>query len=152
MSTGFEDEIDGQIEGSMQLSKLLERVAALQEDKDRIAAELSKVNKELKAVESLAVEQLSLSGLDGVRAAGKSWFVREFFAVSIPTENKERVLEIASEACPELVSVNTASLKSWLMEERRSQDGTDGGLAEGTPFAGLISEFREMRLSHRTLG
>jgi hypothetical protein len=148
MSTGFEDEIVG----SMQLSQLLERVAALQEDKDRISADLSKVNKELKAVESLAVEQLSLSGLDGVRAAGKSWFVREFFSVSIPTENKERVLEIASEACPELVSVNTASLKSWLMEERRSQDGTDGGLAEGTPFAGLISEFREMRLSHRTLG
>jgi uncharacterized small protein (DUF1192 family) len=148
MSTGFEDEIVG----SMQLSQLLERVAALQEDKDRISADLSKVNKELKAVESLAVEQLGLSGLDGVRAAGKSWFVREFFSVSIPTENKERVLEIASEACPELVSVNTASLKSWLMEERRSQDGTDGGLAEGTPFAGLISEFREMRLSHRTLG
>jgi hypothetical protein len=87
-----------------------------------------------------------------VRAAGKSWFVREFFAVSIPTENKERVLEIASEACPELVSVNTASLKSWLLEERRGQDGTEGGLAEGTPFEGLISEFREMRLSHRTLG
>jgi hypothetical protein len=139
-------------QGSMQLSQLLARVAALQEDKDRISAELSKVNKELKAVESLAVEQLGLSGLDGVRAAGKSWFVREFFSVSIPSENKERVLEIASEACPELVSVNTASLKSWLMEERRSQDSTDGGLAEGTPFAGLISEFREMRLSHRTLG
>lgn len=139
-------------EGSMQLSQLLERVAALQEDKDRVSAELSKINKDLKAVESLAVEQLALSGLDGVRAAGKSWFVREFFAVSIPTENKERVLEIASEACPELVSVNTASLKSWLMEERRSQGEPDGGLAEGTPFEGLISEFREMRLSHRTLG
>jgi hypothetical protein len=139
-------------EGSMQLSQLLERVAALQEDKDRVSAELSKINKDLKAVESLAVEQLALSGLDGVRAAGKSWFVREFFAVSIPTENKERVLEIASEACPELVSVNTASLKSWLMEERRSQGELDGGLAEGTPFEGLISEFREMRLSHRTLG
>ena len=148
MSTGFEDEIAG----SMQLSQLLERVAALQEDKDRISAELSKVNKELKAVESLAVEQLSLSGLDGVRAAGKSWFVREFFAVSIPTENKERVLEIASEACPELVAVNTTSLKSWLIEERRSQGESDGGLADGTPFAGLISEYREMRLSHRTLG
>jgi uncharacterized small protein (DUF1192 family) len=152
MSTGFEDEIDGQHEQSMQLSQLLERVAALQAEKDRVSAELAKVNKELKGVESLAVEQLSLSGLDGVRAAGKSWFVREFFAVSIPAENKERVLEIASEACPELVSVNTASLKSWLMEERRATDGTDGGLAEGTPFAGLISEFREMRLSHRTLG
>jgi len=152
MTTGFEDEIDGQIEGSMQLSKLLERVAELQAEKDRIAAELSAVNKELKGVESLAVEQLSLSGLDGVRAAGKSWYVREFFSVSIPSENRDRVLEIASEACPELVAVNTTSLKSWLIEERRSQGESDSGLAEGTPFAGLISEYREMRLSHRTLG
>jgi hypothetical protein len=140
------------VEESPQLSALLEQIAAIQSQKEKIEAELKSVNKCLKELEALAVEQLALSGLDGVRAAGKSWFVREFFSVSIPTENKERVLEIASEACPELVSVNTASLKSWLIEERRSQDGTDGRLAEGTPFAGLISEFREMRLSHRTLG
>lgn len=153
MSTGFEDEIDGQIESSMQLSALLEQIAEAQAEKDRIEAEAKAVGKRLRDLESLAVEQLSLSGLDGVRAAGKSWFLREFFSVSIPTENKDRVLEIANEACPELVSVNTASLKAWLMEERRNADGAaPASLADGTPFAGLISEYREVRLSHRTLG
>jgi uncharacterized small protein (DUF1192 family) len=137
---------------SQQLATLLERVAELQAEKERIAAELSKVSRELKGVESLAVEQLALSGLDGVRAAGKSWYVREFFAVSIPEENKDAVLAAARTACPEYIAVNTASLKSYLMERRRDCASRDGGLADGTPFAGLISEYREMRLSHRTLG
>jgi hypothetical protein len=134
------------------LSKLLERVAALQQDKDRFTAELAKVSKELKAVESLAVEQLSLSGLDGVRAAGKSWYVREFFSVSVPTENREAVVEAAKEAgLDDLIAVNTTTLKSWLIEQRAGDAG-DVALADGTPFAGMVREFREMRLSHRTLG
>jgi hypothetical protein len=147
MNTIHHEPMEGQ-----QLSRLLERVAELQGEKDRILAELAKVSRELKGVEALAVEQLAISGLDGVRAAGKSWFVREFFAVSVPEENKDKVLAAAKAACPEYIGVNTASLKSWLMERRRDDATTEGGLADGTPFAGLISEFREMRLSHRTLG
>jgi len=136
----------------MQLSSLLERVAALQAEKDRIAVEAKKVNRELEELEQLAVEQLSLSGLDGVRAAGKSWGTRESFQVSIPAESKEAVLAIAQDECPELVAVNTASLKSWLMERRREGNGGAEGLASGTPFDGLIREYREVRLSHRTVG
>ena len=137
---------------SMQLSAMLERIAELQAEKKRLEAEVSKVTATLKDAESLAVEQLAASGLDGVRAAGKSWYTREFFAVSVPDENKDKVLAAAKTACPEYIGVNTASLKSWLMERRRDGDETSGGLAAGTPFEGLISEFREMRLSHRTLG
>jgi hypothetical protein len=151
MSTAFQDELDGQIGDSQRLLKLLERVAELQAEKDRIATEAKKVNKELDELESLAVEQLSLSGLDGVRAAGKSWGTRESFQVSIPAEFKERVLEVAQDECPELVAVNTASLKSWLMERRR-ETGGDAGLTAGTPFDGLVREYREVRLSHRSLG
>lgn len=133
------------------LADILTRVAELQVEKDRIAAEAKKVNKELTELEQLAVEQLALSGLDGVRAAGKSWGTRESFQVSIPAEFKEQVLEIAQDACPELVSVNTASLKSWLMERRR-EGGGDGGLTAGTPFDGLVREYREVKLSHRAVG
>ena len=149
---GLEREIDAQHGQSMQLSAMLERIAELQAEKKRIEAELSKVNGSLKEAESLAVEQLAASGLDGVRAAGKSWGVREFFSVSIPEENKDKVLAAAKAACPEYIGVNTASLKSWLMERRRDSGKKDGGLADGTPFAGLISEYRAMQLSHRTLG
>lgn len=152
MSSVFDSEVDAQHGQSMQLSALLERVAALQAEKKRLEAEVSKINGTLKEAEQLAVEQLAASGLDGVRAAGKSWFVREFFAVSIPEANKDKVLAAAKTACPEYIGVNTASLKSWLMERRRDGEESEGGLASGTPFDGLISEFREMRLSHRTLG
>jgi hypothetical protein len=51
-----------------------------------------------------------------------------------------------------LIAVNTTTLKSWLIEQRGGDGTADSALADGTPFAGLVREFREMRLSHRTLG
>ena len=152
MSSVFDSDIDAQHGQSMQLSAMLERIAELQAEKDRLANEAKRVNKALSEAEALAVEQLAASGLDGVRAAGKSWYVREFFSVSVPTENREAVVEAARGAgLEDLIAVNTTTLKSWLVE-RRGGDGGEVALADGTPFAGLVREFREMRLSHRTLG
>ena len=151
MSSVFDSDIDAQHGQSMQLSAMLERIAELQAEKDRLANEAKRVNKALSEAEALAVEQLAASGLDGVRAAGKSWYVREFFSVSVPTENREAVVEAARGAgLEDLIAVNTTTLKSWLVE-RRGGDGGEVALADGTPFAGLVREFREMRLSHRTL-
>jgi hypothetical protein len=141
------------LQESPQLSALLEQIAELRADKEKAETEVKAIGKRLRDLESLAVEQLALSGLDGVRAAGKSWYLREFFGVSIPEEHKEAVVAAARAACPEYIAVNTSSLKSWLMERRRNIEGeAPAGLADGTPFAGLISEYREVRLSHRTLG
>jgi hypothetical protein len=149
----IELEIDGQLADSQQLSKLLERVAELQAEKDRIATEAKKINKALDEAEQLAVEVLAASGLDGVRAAGKSWFTREFFSVSVPSENREAVVEAAEEAgLSDLIAVNTTTLKSWLVENRGDGQPAEAGLAAGTPFDGLVREYREVRLSSRTLG
>lgn len=145
----IDTEIGEQIADSQRLSKLLERVAELQAEKDRLAAEAKKINKALDEAEQLAVEVLAASGLDGVRAAGKSWFTQEWFSVSVPTENRDKVIEIARRECPEYIGVNTSQLKSYLREKRR--EGSDS-LSAGTAFEGLISEYREVRLSHRTLG
>jgi len=144
-------EIEGQVADSQRLLNLLEKVAELQAEKDRLAIAAKVVNKSLDEYEQMAVEVLAASGLDGVRAAGKSWGTRESFQVSIPADCKERVLEIAQDECPELVAVNTASLKAWLLEQRRDGDKS-GGLAAGTPFDGLVREYREVRLSHRAVG
>lgn len=153
MSAAFETEIDGQLADSQRLLKLLERVAELQAEKDRIAAEAKKVNKALDEAEQMAVEVLGASGLDGVRAAGKSWFTREFFSVNVPTENREAVVEAAREAgLEDMVTVNTTTLKSWLIENRGDGQPAEAGLATGTPFDGLVREYREVRLSSRTLG
>lgn len=140
--------------GEPRLAKLLERAAELLAEKDRIAAEEKRVNTELRAVEDQAVELLALSGLDNVRVAGKTWRRREFFSVSIPADKKDEVLKAARKACPEYVTVNTSSLKSWLMEQRKARGDADSmaPLAEGTPFDGLVKEFREVRLAHLTVG
>lgn len=144
--------VDEMLAESQRLSRLLERVAELQAEKDRLDTEAKAVSKKLKDAEQMAVEELAASGLDGVRAAGKSWFVREFFSVSIPTENQQKVLEIARTECPEYIGVNTASLKSYLREQREKNGSVGDSLADGTPFAGLLTEFREMRLSRVSLG
>ena len=147
MSSVFDSEVDAQHGQSMQLSALLERVAGLQAEKKRLEAEVSKVNGTLKEA-----EQLAASGLDGVRAAGKSWGVREFISVSVPAENRDKVVAEARKAgLKDLIAVNTSSLKAWLLEKREEIDGGEP-IGYGTPFAGLVSEYREMRLSHRTLG
>lgn len=151
MKSLYDEEVEAQHEQSMQLSQVLTRVGELQAEKDRIAAEASTVNKALREIEQMAVELLAASGLDGVRAGGKSWYVREFFSVSVPSQNRDAVVEAAEAAgLSDLIAVNTTTLKSWLIEQRTAN--ADSNLAAGTPFDGLISEFREMRLSHRTLG
>lgn len=132
-----------------QLAALLGKVAELIERKSRLAADLKAVNKELDDLEQLAIEQIKMLGLDLVRVAGKSWSVREEFYVSIPAANKDRVMEIAKERCPEMISVSTSSLKSWLKDNRT--EGSES-LTAGGPFEGLLSEHRELKLAHVTVG
>jgi hypothetical protein len=144
--------VDVEQSSDQRIATLLERVVALRSDKDKLEGELKGIKRQLEQLEQLAVESLAASGLDGVRAAGKSWYTREFFSVSIPAENKDKVLAAAQRACPEYVTVNTSSLKAWLMENRRAGVADAASLAAGTPFDGLISEYREVRLSHVTVG
>lgn len=133
------------------LQELLSIVAGLQAEKARVETDLKNVKKRLDEIESIAVEALAASGLDGVKAAGKSWWTRDSFVVSVPTENREAVVEAAKAAgLGDMVAVNTTTLKSWLMENRDAERSDD--LAAGTPFEGLIEEYREVRLSSRTLG
>ena len=137
------------------LKDVLDKIVALQAEKDRLAGLVKQNSESLSVLEKLAVEMMAVSGLDGVRAAGKSWYLREFFSVSIPSENRQKVVEAAKAEGlgDELVTVNTTTLKSWLIERRGEvEEGDSNGLAEGTAFDGLVREFREMRLSHRSVG
>jgi hypothetical protein len=135
------------------LAGVLEKICELQAEKERLSGESKKNSEALASLEKIAVELMSASGLDGVRTAGKSWFLREFFSVSIPAAHKREAVEAAKAEGlgDELVSVNTSTLKSWLMERRGSEIASES-LAEGTAFQGLITEFRELRLSSRSIG
>ena len=134
----------------MSLSETLERVAALYDEKEAAEKVVKDIKKRLEQAESLAVEQLAASGLDGVRAAGKAWYLRDFYSVSIPADRKADAVRIANEnGLEDYVSVNTASLKAWLKEQHEERGGET--LAAGTPFDGIVSEYHETRLSRQTL-
>jgi hypothetical protein len=153
MSSSIEEAIKDEQTPPATLKDVLEKIVALQTEKEQLAGTAKRIGESLSALEKLAVEMMAASGLDGVRAAGKSWFLREFFSVNVPAENRQKVVEAAKAEGlgDELVTVNTTTLKSWLVERRGDESGA-AGLAEGTAFDGLIREFREMRLSHRTAG
>lgn len=132
------------------LAAALERVAELYEQKDEADKALKEIKRQIDSAEKVAVEQLAASGLDGVRAAGKSWYLRDFWSVSIPADRKQEAVVIAENAgLGDFVAVNTASLKSWLVEQHKERGGDS--LTAGTPFEGLVSEYHESRLSRVTL-
>ncbi|CAB4169297.1 hypothetical protein UFOVP898_75, partial [uncultured Caudovirales phage] len=59
------------------LSDLLGRVAYLREEKAAAEAVVKKIGEELDKNERLAVEALGVSGLDGCRVAGRTWWMQE---------------------------------------------------------------------------
>jgi len=134
----------------MSLSDTLERVAELYDEKAQAERVLKDIKQRIEQAEGIAVEQLAASGLDGVRAAGKAWYLRDFWSVSIPADRKADAVRIAREnGMDDFVGVNTSSLKSWLNEQHKERGGDS--LAAGTPWEGIVSEYHETRLSRQTL-
>lgn len=134
------------------LNAMLENIAAMYDEKTEAETTLKAIKQRIEDAEKVAVELLAASGLDGVRAAGKSWYLRDFWSVSILTDRKAEAVEIAkANGLDDYVTVNTASLKSWLAERYREHGATGESLAAGTPFDGLVSEYHETRLSRQTL-
>ena len=134
----------------MSLSETLERVAELYDEKAKAEKVLKDIKQRIEQAEGIAVEQLAASGLDGVRAAGKAWYLRDFWSVSIPADRKADAVKIAREnGMDDFIGVNTSSLKSWLNEQHKERGGET--LAAGTPWEGIVSEYHETRLSRQTL-
>ena len=134
----------------MSLSDTLERVAELYDEKAQAERVLKDIKQRIEQAEGIAVEQLAASGLDGVRAAGKAWYLRDFWSVSIPADRKADAIKIAREnGMDDFIGVNTSSLKSWLNEQHKERGSET--LAAGTPWDGIVSEYHETRLSRQTL-
>lgn len=131
------------------LAAILDRVVSKKAEKDALSKQLKDVDRELDELETLAAEQMAMSGLDGVRAAGKTWWIEEQFYLSVPSENREEVLKAATaEGIKDLTTINTATLKAWLLEKRSEGAET---IAAGTAFDGLVSEYRKVRLRGRAV-
>jgi hypothetical protein len=135
------------------LSTVLQKIADLYEQKEEVAAREKAINERLKSLEGIASELIKVSGLDRVGASGKTWWVEETVLVSVLKDKRDEVLKAAEQEGirEELMTVQTATLKSWLIERRKKLGRPESGsFTEGTAFAGLVSELPTFRLMRRT--
>lgn len=142
-------------ENNSPLSASLEQIAEIDREIDAAELKVKELKKRREALAEVAVEEMTAGRLDGVRVAGRSWRVEWEHSVSATADRQDDVLAAARAAGMEaqLVGVNTARLKS-LLKEMSKAAGKDARQpwADGTPFAGLVSEFVRPVLRHLTVG
>jgi hypothetical protein len=142
-------------ENNSPLSASLEQIAEIDREIDAAELKVKELKKRREALAEVAVEEMTAGRLDGVRVAGRSWRVEWDHSVSATADRQDDVLAAARAAGMEaqLVGVNTARLKS-LLKEMSKAAGKDARQpwADGTPFAGLVSEFVRPVLRHLTVG
>lgn len=135
------------------LSELLSEIVAKREVRDSVASQLKKLDTELERLESLAAEQLGASGLDGCRVAGRTWWVDETLYVSTADADRTELIEAANaEGLSDAITVNTSTIKSFLVERAKSSGGSVSDAAVGTRFDGLVSQYVKVRLRSRAAG
>jgi len=137
------------------LSNALEQISRIDREIDVAELTVKELKKRREALAEIAVEEMTAGRLDGVRVAGRSWRVEWDHSVSATAEKQDAILAAARGAGMEaqLVGVNTTRLKS-LLKEMSKAAGKDARQpwAEGTPFAGIVSEFVRPVLRHVTVG
>jgi hypothetical protein len=137
------------------LSTALEKISLIDREIDVAELAVKELKKRRESLAEIAVEEMTAGRLDGVRVAGRSWRVEWDHSVSATAENKDAVLAAARAAGMEkqLIGVNTSQLKSVLKEMSKAA-GKDARepWADGTAFAGLVSEYVRPVLRHVTVG
>lgn len=137
------------------LSTALEQIAQIDREIDVAELAVKELKKKREVLANLAVEEMTAGRLDGVRVAGRSWRVEWDHSVSATAEKQDAILAAARGAGMEsqLVGVNTTRLKA-LLKEMHKAAGKDARepWAEGTPFAGIVSEYVRPVLRHLTVG
>jgi hypothetical protein len=138
----------------------LERIGDIDKQLETLDLQAKDLKKQRETLERWVIEELQmqqkagLRGDEGARAAGRTYWVEEDFSISVPKDRRDAVLEAARAAGIEdaITTVATTTLKSWLREEAKRADKEVGQpFSEGTPFAGLVSEFTTMKLRHRAV-
>lgn len=137
------------------LSSALEKITAIDREIDTAELRVKELKKRRDKLAELAVEEMTAGRLDGVRVAGRSWRIEWEHSISATADNKDAVLAAVRAAGMEsqLIGVNTSQLKGVLKEMSKAA-GRDARepWAEGTPFAGIVSEYVRPVLRHLTVG
>lgn len=134
---------------------LADALASVAEKMGELAAAeevVKRLGKELNELEGKATEQLAISGLERCTVAGKTWWRDEALRVNSLKEFREEMIKAAmAEKLEDAISVNTATLKSWLTERSKALDIPLEDAVKGTRFDGLVSQFVQVRLRSRTV-
>lgn len=135
------------------LTDALAEVAEIDKRLAALNAEVDELKKRRGDLEDAAIQAMIDQRLDGVKVAGRSWRVEYDHFVSVGEERKELVMRAAKAAGvdSELVTVNTARLKSLLKEMSEGKDAR-AKYSDGTPFEGIVGEHVAPRLRHRAAG
>jgi hypothetical protein len=130
------------------LKQLLEKREEYQAAK-RIA---EAIKEDVERLEFLASEELLGTGLEGVRAHGHQWRVGDQLYLNIPKENREQAIEAARAMHMDAaITVQTTTLKSFLMERVKSGEAQLSDPAAGTPLEGLVKAHVQPKLYGRSL-
>jgi len=136
------------------LSNALEQITSIDREIDAAELKIKELKKRRDSLAELAVEELTAGRLDGVRVAGRSWRVEWEHSISATADTQDAVLAAARAAGMEaqLVGVSTTRLKTVLKEMAKAA-GRDARQpwADGTPFAGIVSEYVRPVLRHLTV-
>ena len=135
------------------LATLLAKIVTVREEFAEANNVAKAIEKTLDSLESLAMEQIGASGLDQCRVAGKTWWIDEALMLSVPKENRDAVMEAARKEGldDELLTINTATLKAWLVERCKENEGDLATASSGTAFNGLVTEYVKVRLRSLTV-
>ena len=135
------------------LATLLATIVKEREAKDQMAGVVKAMEKRIEQLEALASEQIAASGLEKCRVAGKTWWVDETLLLSVSKDNRDAVLAAAKieGIADELLSINTATLKAWLVERCKKNKSGLATASSGTAFEGLVSEYAKVRLRSLTV-
>lgn len=137
---------------SQELDDILKQLIEKREEHQAAKKAADLIKEEVERLEFLASEELLGTGLEGVKAHGMNWRVGDQLYLNIPKENREKAIEAAREMhFDSAITVQTTTLKSFLMERVKSGEAQLSDPAAGTPLEGLVKAHIQPKLYGRTV-
>ena len=137
---------------SQELDDILKQLIEKREEHQAAKKAADLIKEDVERLEFLASEELLGTGLEGVKAHGMNWRVGDQLYLNIPKENREKAIEAAREMhFDSAITVQTTTLKSFLMERVKSGEAQLSDPAAGTPLEGLVRAHIQPKLYGRSV-
>ena len=137
---------------SQELDDILKQLIEKREEHQAAKKAADVIKEEVERLEFLASEELLGTGLEGVKAHGMNWRVGDQLYLNIPKENREKAIEAARAMhFDSAITVQTTTLKSFLMERVKSGEAQLSDPAAGTPLEGLVKAHIQPKLYGRSV-